>query len=262
MLRTFLLALLASLLMPAHADHAGAMSDGPEPSAVNLAGQQRMLSQRIVKAYAQIGLDILPDLARAQMLDAMLRFEANLDALAPHVAAVPDGANAYRNLANTWKALRDSANAPVSRDAALMLSRQSRAVLDEADRLTKLLEEVSTEPGAVAVNHAGRLRMLSQRLAKAYLLLALGIDEPEVRAELDSTATRFAERLAWLSELPENSPDVRIELEEIELQWTWLRTAIDLGNAPSFPLVVVEAAESILEATDHLTRLYEQQNRP
>ena len=39
--------------------------------AVNQAGYQRMLSQRIVKAYCQIGIGVMPDVSRVQLADAL-----------------------------------------------------------------------------------------------------------------------------------------------------------------------------------------------
>ena len=41
-------------------------------SAINKAGRQRMLTQRIVKAYCQIGLDVRAEEARVQLDKAML----------------------------------------------------------------------------------------------------------------------------------------------------------------------------------------------
>lgn len=257
MLRTIsILFLSLSLLAPAHAGN-----QPPAESVVYLAGEQAMLSQRIVKAYAQIGLEVLPVIAQAQRDDAIARFDHNLQSLASHVNGSRDAGAAHQDLAHAWQAFRSAAQAPVSRDAALGLSRQSHAMLDDAERLTKLVQDASNDSGSELVNEVGQLRMLSQRLAKAYLLLSWGLQEQDVRQELDATVKLFDERLAWLIDRPENTPGTRLELEEIELQWTWLQTAIMAEGPISFRLVVVETADSILGATDHLTRLYEQLNR-
>ena len=48
---------------------------------VNLAEQQGMLSQRIVKINCQIALNIAPDLSRQQLTQAMRDFEENLKLL-------------------------------------------------------------------------------------------------------------------------------------------------------------------------------------
>ena len=47
-------------------------------SAIDVSGQQRMLSQRIVKAWCQIGLNVQPELSRKQLDASIRRFEDNL----------------------------------------------------------------------------------------------------------------------------------------------------------------------------------------
>ena len=49
--------------------------------AINQAGRQRMLTQRIVKAYCQIGQDIRYDVATQQLSGSAKLFEKQLDQL-------------------------------------------------------------------------------------------------------------------------------------------------------------------------------------
>ena len=71
-------------------------------SSVNLAGEQRMLSQRIPKLYSQIGLNVLPSLAASQLRLATSRFEGNLAALKPVVAGSAEATRAYERLGSEW----------------------------------------------------------------------------------------------------------------------------------------------------------------
>ena len=53
-----------------------AMTEGlTDAEAVNQAGRQRMLSQRITKAYLMIGADIKPALAQRQLDSSIALFE-------------------------------------------------------------------------------------------------------------------------------------------------------------------------------------------
>ena len=53
-----------------------------ERSLINRAGEQRMLSQRIVKAYGMMALGTMTRQAAEQLRDSVARFEANMASLA------------------------------------------------------------------------------------------------------------------------------------------------------------------------------------
>ncbi|MEO5660361.1 MAG: type IV pili methyl-accepting chemotaxis transducer N-terminal domain-containing protein, partial [Polaromonas sp.] len=109
------------------------------------------------------------------------------------------------------------------------------------------------------VSLAGRQRMLSQRIAKNYLLRSWGVES--VRLELASSTKEFSAGLAKLRASEGNSAEIRSELDEVAQQWEWLQASMSVDGAGYYRLVVTESADSILEATDRITRLYEMQNR-
>jgi len=235
--------------------HAAGPVSAPAAS-VNIAGEQRMLSQRLAKAYAQLGLNVVPAVASGQVKESIARFEANLDRLRPVIDGVAGAAPIYQSLVQGWSALRAAAVVPATRDSALVVSQRSQAVLDSAEQLTRMLSAAS---GAVGrqVDLAGRQRMLSQRLVKAYMLHSWGIESRENRREMEAATREFGEGLAALAALPGNTAEMRAELEEIALQWEWLQAALAAEGAMSYRLVVAEAGDSILIAADRLARLYE-----
>jgi len=242
---------------------AGALAADPAAalSAVSTAGEQRMLSQRIVKAYSQVGLDVMPSVATAQMNESAARFEANLAALKPIAAAAPDIQRAYDDLVAQWAPFRSAMAKAATRDAALALSRDSEKLLAAAERLTQAIEDSGARGTSRLVNLAGRQRMLSQRLAKAYMLNSWGVDSSALRAEMETASHEFSGGLNALLARPENTSEIRLELEEVALQWEWLHAAIAAEGAVSYRLVVAEAADSILVATDRVTGLYQQLGR-
>lgn len=231
-------------------------------SSVNLAGEQRMLSQRIPKLYSQIGLNVLPSLAASQLRLATSRFEGNLAALKPVVAGSAEATRAYERLGSEWLGMKKAVSVAISRDAAEALSRQAEATLAAAEYLTRVVEDEGKSLASRAVNLAGRQRMLSQRIAANYLLRSWGVESAAVRENLESSVHDFSAGLAKLRSREDNSAAIKRELEEVAQQWEWLQASLSVEGAGSYRLIVAESADAILEATDRITRLYEQQSRP
>lgn len=234
---------------------------GLAPSAVNLAGEQRMLSQRIAKLYSQIGLNVMPTVAMVQLNAASARFEGNLAALKPVAAGSAEATRAYQRLGSEWLRLKKALAVAVSRDAAQALTRQAEATLAAAESLTRVLENRSRTADNRLVNLAGRQRMLSQRIANNYLLRSWGVESSAVRKNLESSVNDFSAGLAKLRARADNSVEIARELEEVAQQWEWLQASLAVEGAGAYRLIVAESADAILEASDRVTRLFEQQSR-
>ena len=71
---------------------------------------------------------------------------------------------------------------------------------------------------ASAVNMAGRLRMLSQRMVKAYLMLGQGIAADDARTTLQGSINQFESELTALKTL-QPTPMVRSALVKLEAAW-------------------------------------------
>jgi nitrate/nitrite-specific signal transduction histidine kinase len=233
------------------------MASAADIAALNRAGQQRMLSQRIVKAYSQVGLNVLPAAAAGQLSDAVSHFEANLVIL-DKAAVTPAAKQALANLVDQWKPLRQAALSPVAKTAAVDLNLRADATLQAADRLTQLFQDELSTPTSKLVNLAGRQRMLSQRVAKAYMMQSWGIDSPALRDELAAATSAFTAGLKTLLDASGARPDIVSELDDMALQWEWLQAALAAEGAVSYRLIVAEATESILATADRVTVMYEQ----
>lgn len=227
-----------------------------DASLVNRASQQGMLAQRVVKAYAQIGLNVLPTAAMNQLTSAMSAFDANLLEL-DRAAGDDESRRLLGDLALAWQPLKAGAMSPISRERALDLSRETENIELSSRRLVQLLQDRAGTPASRLVSLAGRQRLLSQRIAKAYMLASWGIESVAVRDELDAAVNEFSGSLNTLLASGENTPEIRRELDEMALQWEWLRTAIAAEGATSYRLIVAEATESILVSTERIARMYE-----
>ncbi len=245
LLRLWLLLALALTSAWVHADAA----------AINVAGQQRMLSQRIVKSWCQIGLNVLPAMSYKQLDDAVRQFETNLEAL-DIAASSPEARNALAGLRATWAPLRRAGAGVIRQSDAAQLDARAEDVLMAAERLTRIMQEQATLPVGRWVNLAGRQRMLSQRLVKLYMLQQWGVSSVTQREEIERVQNEFAGALASMQQRAGNSPELRTELDNLALQWEWLQTALATEGADSFRLIMAEGGEAILELADRITLLY------
>jgi hypothetical protein len=225
-------------------------------AAINKAGRQRMLSQRIAKAYCQLSLGILPASARTQLDESIALFDSQLAELTGFVADA-ETRTATANLARIWGPFRSRATGPVSREGCNELASVSEALLQAAHRLTALIQaRVASDLGRL-VNISGRQRMLTQKLTLLYMADMAGANSAQVRSKGDIAAAEFQAGLEQLRHAAGNTPTIRREIEEIALAWEWFRAALELHGKDSYGELVASASESILRSLETITGEYE-----
>lgn len=232
---------------------------GPK-QAINRSGQLRMLSQRVVKLYAQLGLGLMPDASMAALNTAAMQAQGNLVAL--RSLAVPQPVReALAQVEATWNTLRDQvATAPLREDAS-KVSSLADTMLAQAENLTQLLEASLGTGMGTPVNLAGRQRMLSQRMAKCYMLHCWSATDARERERLGRSCQEFTQGLGTLRTLEKNTTDILSRIDMLELQWGFMNAAFKpekMGNYnPANARNVAVASDNVLRIADELTGLYE-----
>ncbi|MBL8393830.1 MAG: type IV pili methyl-accepting chemotaxis transducer N-terminal domain-containing protein [Candidatus Accumulibacter sp.] len=228
-------------------------------SAINKAGRQRMLSQRMAKAYFQIGLGVDTDRSRRILDSSVGLFDRQLAELKTYAPA-PEIRETYLKLDKLWQVYRSALTTAVPNQAegARILALSDEA-LSLAQQGTQQLESRSTTATARLVNIAGRQRMLSQRMAKFYQATAWQVGVEQAGAQIDQARREFSAALSELGAAPGNTPALRDDLELVRQQWLFFENA--LGQPPDSSkrraTTVATTSERILETMESIVTQYE-----
>jgi uncharacterized protein YeaO (DUF488 family) len=228
-------------------------------SAINKAGRQRMLSQRMAKCFFQIGLGVDKDRSRRVLDSSVALFERQLGEL-KSFAPSPEIRETYQKLDKAWQGYRQALIATVPQQAdGVRILQMSDELLRLAHQGTQQLESRSGTRASRLVNIAGRQRMLSQRMAKFYQAAAWGVGGEQAGAEIDKARSEFVTALEELSTAPSNNAPLREELELVKQQWMFFENALSQrsGADQRQATTVATTSERILETMENVVALYE-----
>ncbi len=226
--------------------------------AVNRAGQLRMLSQRIVKLYALMCAGVTPDATAALCKDCLAQIEANFAILTRTLSKATFG-DLLDAVLTPWTPLKAMLRETPTVDKLLEIDRLAERLLMQSEALTKNLETAGFAAALHVINVAGRQRMLSQRLAKhaTIAILVKGAAAATNRDAARSTHKMFVDGLAYLTNIPLSTPEIRALLAAAASTWSDLQVALAKIDDAAARISIATASETLLTQFEELTALYE-----
>ncbi len=253
---------------------------------INLAGRQRMLSQRISRAALFNSLDIEPERHLTMLKESHRLFDRTLTALksgddelelpGERISTVIDTLNQVQGV---WAGFSLIVQRIIERESVSDQDVETVAVLntDVLARSNDVVERMVDEYGnndievglAVSINLAGRQRMLSQKIAKEAALVGLGYNVEENAAILQKTTGLFGATLTALMDglptftLPAPPPHIREKLTEVAGLWEGYKTVVDrVAESKAADVwslnTIASTADPLLTTMNDAVTLYEQ----
>lgn len=240
----------------------GALFPGTEPlspvAAVNMAARQRMLSQRMTKAWLMLGRGVLPGRARAILQQSARIFEQQMAALS--ALAVDDTLRIHLDdVMSLWQRHRTLLDGQPTPETASELLESSERMLAAAQGLTRAYEQAAGGSHGKLVSFVGSGRYLSQRMAMFFLFSQWGISVAGSRAAMDKAREEFS---AALAELMAHAPtqEIRVQMETVARHWTLLQSTLaapDDDASRRRAAMVANASEHLLRQIEAAVSLYE-----
>ena len=224
---------------------------------INVAGRQRMLTQRVVKLYAQMLLDLEYKESEKLMESAITLYDKQLKDLETQFADNEEVAASLRHERTAWEPLKSAVSKrPIKKARIGEIARLDEAALKASHQVVLELESQSPTKAGYLVNLAGRQRMLSQRIAKFYMFSALGHTDKATALGLETAAKEFRIAKDELTKAITTTPEILQALASVNREWSVFEAAFDLSKGEFAPFIIARYSEKLLKTSNEITGMF------
>ena len=223
--------------------------------AIDKAGAQLTLSQRILKDYALVVLDVKTSTNQKDLTDSIMRYDtilAELQGFAPAAVAK----NELYKVEQAWASVKQIASGIPQLDVLPDLLAATDTLLAANKAFETVLDESYGNPSGHLIVLAEYQSMLAERMAALYMLKTAHVDEAHFTDNLNNVTFEFKLGLEELKGAEQNTGAIKAALKKADTQFQMLEFSASKGGKTTFPFVVSEAADKVADIMDNVAHDY------
>ena len=240
----------------------GAMAEGTSDQVtkdivqlMNMAGKQRMLSQRIAKDYMYSGKKVATSKANKQLVKSLADLKSAHKTLVESINN-PEIRNLLAFVEMSSEDFEATSKEAFSIDNAQLILDLSESMLEGSNYVVASLKDLTNVKASKIVDISGRQRMLSQRIAKYYIAYQSGIKDKNTVDQMKEAVKLFSETHAILMKNENNTPEINRKLNKIDRLWKIVYKFYLNIEKGGLPLIVFNSTDDIMKKMNEVTGLY------
>jgi len=222
---------------------------------IDVAGKQRMLSQRIAKDYLYVGEKIAVSKASKQQKKSIDEMVSAHKVLVDSIND-PEIKNLLSFVELSIEDFKSTANEPFTLDNAQLIIDLSESMLEGSQYVVNSLKEKVKVKESAIVGKSGKQRMLAQRIAKYYIAYQAGIKDKNTVDQMKAAVAEFAEAHKALMANPSNTPEINRKLNQVDRLWKIVYKFYLNIEKGGLPLIVFNTTDDITKKMNTITAMY------
>ena len=223
--------------------------------AVDVAGKQRMLSQRMLVDYVMIGMHSNFKNPKKDLALVLNEFEENLKAITKYGSAAKIQ-TALKKVQKTWKDAKKILTSKVDKQQCETLSTVLDRLLAASNKVVIEIKRDAAASHGEIVDISGRQRMLSQRIAGLYLM-DLWLQNDASKRALKDAMRSYENAFLKLQAFEKNTESISQYLGQAEKAYLYIKNMKGVGlPMDHMPAIIYKKANDIFANMDKATHLY------
>ncbi|MGH1334899.1 MAG: type IV pili methyl-accepting chemotaxis transducer N-terminal domain-containing protein [Aureispira sp.] len=233
-----------------------------DTEAINKAGRQRMLSQRIALDVIAINMNLDVQMHQQQLQKSITLFDTQLDELKIYTINSPSN-EAVNALVKQWKQYKKYASGTLSKEDLIALVENNTSFLQACeDVVQKILAESATQSKVtLLIQLAGKQRMLSQRITFHALAYRNEINKEQCQVILKTSMHEFQTAITQLQRASLNTPQIYALVDKQEKLIKRLENYVaNIDEVDLFQILIT--SNILLSEAETLVQAYEKLSHP